>query len=394
MIKVITGAPRSGKTYLAVRLLLLTYFRWDEELFTWVPKDPENIPFILTNVDGLKVRHQPIDIFLKNKGLTLPQFLTLEYIVPFLDEIKVPLVLILDEAHGPFPYAFRDKYPDQPEKSTLYFFGYHGHYPIDIYLLTQNWTDLCQSIAQRAEYQIDAERRTMSAFSEFTYYYMHPKTQERINKQVVRSDKKIHMMYVSSSGEHKTNEIKPIRKIIFLIALFSVFVVILFYIMFNKLTSKHSDRVAATPRPPVGAGASGGVRTPIRTAVNMPVSMSESGSFTSTDEQLKGLAKVLAQRQEYIQVMTSGAWVGKELLAIDLFGDVVPVAQIPYSYDADSKNRRITLNIPKYHLAKLRPGLWVSNGEVLSDADNGNMKDIQAATEQAKKAQAESFPLK
>lgn len=209
MIKVITGAPRSGKTYFAVHHVLHTYFKWDSNLFKWVPLS-DKIPFILTNVDGLLVPHHRLDQFLSDIKLTLPQFLTLRYFVPWLDTIDGrPVVLILDESHGPFPANFKDPGSGDPQTSTFFFFGYHGHYPIDIYLITHSWTDLCPSIANRSEFQIDAERRSLSVTGEFRYFYLHPKTREQINKQTIRSDPRIHMSYLSSSGEHRSNEINP-----------------------------------------------------------------------------------------------------------------------------------------------------------------------------------------
>lgn len=358
MLKVITGPPRAGKTYWAVRHVLLTYFKWDNELFTWVPKDENALPFILTNIDGLRIPHHTLELFLKKLNLTLPEFLTLENIVPFVESLTVPFVLLLDEAHGVFPFNFKDKGAGTPDKSTLYFFGYHGHYPIDIYLITHSWTDLCQSIAQRAEYQIDAERRTMSAVGEFRYFYLHPKTQDKLNTQTVKSDKRIHMMYLSSSGEHKTNEIKPIRRTLYLVL---IGLLITVFALYKFVSSFGHKKQAATPRPAVGAGAVASGRPQGALTIENGQALPRLRSYSTAGLKLPDLRK-----QQYVQVSLSGAWVADKMIAVDLFGDIIPLADLPYSYSIDKSRRRAIVAIPDDALASLRPGLWVDNANVLS----------------------------
>ncbi|QXE88538.1 hypothetical protein KP003_09125 [Geomonas nitrogeniifigens] len=363
MQKVITGPPRAGKTYWAVRHVLVTYFKWDNELFTWVPKS-DKTPFILTNIDGLRIPHVNLDVFLKQQGCTLADFLTLDRVVPFIEKIGVPFVLLLDEAHGTFPFNFKDKGAGDPQKSTLYFFGYHGHYPIDIYLITHSWTDLCPSIAQRAEYQIDAERRTLSAVGEFRYFYLHPKTQEKLNTQVVKSDKKIHMMYLSSNGEHKTNEIKPIRKQLYIILALCV-VSVFFFLKFMGHFGNTKNSIKPAPRPAVRAGA-GGASVPV--VSNMPVKPTLKIMSAPVQRSYSSLKPPAVKKQSYVQVSLAGAWFGDKLVAVDLFGQVVPISELPYSYSVDRKNRRALVSVPDDVVAALRPGLWVDNSRVLQVA--------------------------
>ncbi len=363
MLKVITGPPRAGKTYWAVRHVLVTYFKWDNDLFTWVPKS-DTVPFILTNIDGLRIPHTNLEQFLAQKKLTLPEFLTLKEIVPFIENLNRPLVLLLDEAHGTFPFNFKDKGAGDTQLSTLYFFGYHGHYPIDIYLITHSWTDLCSSIAQRAEYQIDAERRTLSAVGEFRYFYLHPKTQDKLNTQVVKSDKKIHMMYLSSNGEHKTNEIKPLRKQLFLV--FGLLcLVVLFFFKFMGTFGHTKNSTPRAPRPAERAGAGGAARPQaVKSQIKLPAEIVPVQSRYSA----AGLTVPEVKKQSYVQVSLSGAWFGDKVAAVDLFGQVVPISDFPYSYSIDRKNRRILASLPDNVVASLRPGLWVDNARVLQPA--------------------------
>lgn len=358
MLKILTGPPRSGKSFFAVRHILLTYFKWNPELFEWEPKEGK-IPFILTNIDGLLVPHAEMSAFLKEQGCTLPEFLTLEKIVPFIEKEGRPFVLLLDEAHGTFPYNFKDRLSDQPQKSVFYFFGYHGHYPIDLYLISQSWNDLNPTITGKAEFQIDAERRTTSMIGEFKYNYLHPKTMEVMNTQIIKpgpENKKIFMAYKSSSGgEYKTNEVRPYRKYIYL----ALFLIVLIPVLLWRLSSlyQHDDvqpSKVSSSRPSVGASMPGRIETKKQSS---PVPAAPSISAVKRPE---------SEPNSYVTVSLGGAWVGRRALAVDLFGDMVMLRDLPYSYTVNYSDRRIYVNLPDTVVGAMRPGLWLDSARIVA----------------------------
>lgn len=375
MLKILTGPPRSGKTFFAVRHVLLTYFRWNSELFEWEPKEG-TIPFILTNIDGLLVPHAEMSAFLKEQGCTLPEFLTLERIVPFIEKENRPFVLLLDEAHGTFPYTYKDRLADQPQRSVFYFFGYHGHYPIDLYLITQSWNDLNPTITGKAEFQIDAERRTTSMIGEFKYNYLHPKTMEVMNTQVIKpgpENKKIFMAYKSSSGgEYKTNDVRPYRKYIYLALL--LVVVISFLLWRLQSLYRHSDQ----PVPVPAVASAQGVQQHTDRPGEKPVAPS---LLAVPVESVKPPESV---EKSYLTLALGGAWVGRQAVAVDLFGDMVMLRDLPYPYSVEYSTRRIMVRVPDDVVGSMRPGLWVDSARIVaaSEYDEPEPYDYDKAHEE------------
>lgn len=206
-IKLITGIPGSGKSYYAVHHLLKNYFIWNESLQQYQPKEKITI---ITNIDSLTLDHINLDLAIKESGKTLYEFFT----VPFQEKIqkKYPkIIYLLDEAQRFFPY--RDKIP----KETCFFFEYHRHLGVDVYIITQDKKLVSQNVTLLIENEIHAIRRSLSIMGEFRYLIK--SGQEIQDRFTLRKDQKVFRVYKSMDKKEIEKVSNPFMKYIWLILL-------------------------------------------------------------------------------------------------------------------------------------------------------------------------------
>jgi hypothetical protein len=370
MLKTITGEPRSGKTYLAVHLVLHLYYKWDPDIFQWIKRDDVEIPVILSNIDGLKIPHIRLDQVLATLKLTLPQFFTLRHFIPWMEGHGKPVIILLDEAQRNFPWDFKDSKESRggldPEGSTIHFFEYHGHYPIDIYLLAQNWSRVCQDIVKLSEYQISATPETYRGKNVLRYKYLDPKTMNEIDSQRISKDPRVFMAYRSSSGEYRTNQPRPVRKLIIMIMILIGSAVGLSFYLIHRIMPSDDDivrvqtkqRQQSTSKTLQGIPAGQLAAVPVRSSPAPQVKADRPSSAPVSIQQ------PLTPETPYAQVKLGGAWVGKDLIAIDFFGTLVQLRDFPYSYS--EHENAVYAYVPQEVLAMAKPGLWVDSHKVIS----------------------------
>jgi len=380
MQKIITGPPRAGKTLFAIREIILKNYEWDKTFCEWKLKPGIDSFTLITNIDGLKIPHINIDEYLADHKIDCSIFFTIDYFERVLLVEHSRILILLDEAHGYFPSNFKDKIGDK-RQSCFFFFGYHGHYPIDIYLITHHWTDLPQGITHKCEYQIDATKRSLTAVGEFRYNYM--SGMEVVEKITFMPDKRLFAIYDSNRGsEYHSNTIRPLRR---MMMYFLALIVIggVFSALFYRLYAGGSDDLLDKPEK-LKKSVSGSLSdvakkraVPSANPVGQPVPQAFPASApVGLSAPVSGMIPPVVSDQSFVQVSTGGAWIGGRLVAIDLFGSVVRVADFPYTYTEDSANRRVLVQVPDSALAALRPGLWIDSARVLASNSRDREKII------------------
>lgn len=198
-IRLITGLPGCGKTFLAVKHIRDTYAVYDKKLDEWKVKEGHTI---ITNIESLKLDHISLIDAIKSSKLPVSKFFTDEY------QEKVSakydgIVYVIDEAQRYFDKRFYDK-------DTFFYFEYHRHYGHDVYLLTQNSQLLPNEIRYLAENETRGVRRSLSFLGEFKYNIMCER--EIVDRKILKRDKKIFALYKSSSSDESEKPKNPLIK--------------------------------------------------------------------------------------------------------------------------------------------------------------------------------------
>ena len=317
MIRLITGLPGSGKTYYAVYEITKLFFNFDEEFYRYTKKDDNLV--IFTNIDEFKLPSISFEYFLKKNNLTLEQFFTVDFQKKLLQKYS-HIVYFLDEAQKYFPKKFNDN-------DVLFFFQYHRHLGIDIYLLTQDSKLLCPSIVSLVEYEIRATRQTKHMFNTFTYFFI--SNGEKIATKRLKKDPRIFALYSSFTALPTVNKHpKPIKKYVVYLVLLSLISVFIFLSFLHNFSSSsvpsHSpkssfNKATATATPPA----------PVSSRKSVSVS-SHSKSFVLSKPDLSYTPK---PRKKYVVVKLGGVWNdAHKLLFINLQGHLVPVQEFPFTY--------------------------------------------------------------
>jgi len=372
MLKVITGAPRSGKSYYALREIILKNFTFNERFHEWQPLS-EDPPTIITNIDGLKIPHVNLNELCQELGVDVAHLCTLRV---FDNQVltKYPkVVLLIDEAQSYFPSDFKSKETDRLD-NTFFFFEYHGHRPIDIYLIGQLWISFAPRIVRLAEYQIEAVRRHLSFAGELRYHFM--SGFDIINRVTLKPDRRIFALYKSSEGElHVTKPPRPYR---FYAIAITVALGVILYSLYSLFTGdalrygsklKQESTKGAQPSPAAGPQRAGAVM-PAGSSVDAPA-QAQGNVLVPGQPAFKpsGLADPTLKAQQYAAISMGGMWIGDRLVAVDLNGQVVPVADFPYSYQVQGggRDRRVVAHVPVGVLQSIRPTFWLDGQGLASE---------------------------
>jgi zona occludens toxin (predicted ATPase) len=342
-IKVITGVPGSGKSYFALKEVMTKHFEWNDDHNEWIKKDDYTI---ISNIAGLRLPHIKFESYLKDHKIDYRRFFTVNYFKNVLLPEYPKIILLLDEAQKYFPKTFKDVKgaENNPEElSNMYFFEYHRHISTDIYIIGQLWTRFCYEIVNLVEYQIDAQRRTLSVAGEFRYFFRNG--MDVYHKKTVKPDKKIFALYRSTDTEEvTTKEIRPIRKIAIMVGLGLIFCLFMGYNTYRRMrpaqdksvkieqvekhkiqkninsdSSQNQNLSAAVPPPRVETAAGGG-------------------------HAAASLKEIMPDPTAIIKL--GGVWMGDKLVAVEFFGTVVPVRDFTYTYQQDKEHLAVYANIP------------------------------------------------
>lgn len=172
MIQLIQAPPRSGKTFYAVNYLM-RFVELDELYQEYIVKDDV---LIISNIEGLKIRHWTLDYCLKEQSLE--QFFSIENFEAIQKKTrKTHIILVIDEAHELFP-------PSYKSDSICRFFAFHGHIGLDIFLLTQGISLMTRMFNPMLEYVVCCKPRSKKIANFFSYDYQDLKGLHLYNKRL------------------------------------------------------------------------------------------------------------------------------------------------------------------------------------------------------------------
>ncbi|MBM4056454.1 MAG: hypothetical protein FJ264_17665 [Planctomycetes bacterium] len=231
MITLIEGAPRSGKTYYAVNEVLKKYYVFSEEDLVWKCKSPDEV-VIYSNVDLFRMSESLFDAINKAGGLN--PFFTKNYQAEFTREKRH--IYIIDEAQG--PDLFHRKFYDQ---RVFEFFQVHGHYRIDIFLITQDIKSLVPELRGLPEYYINVPRRSYAYGKEFRYHFM--VGNEIFRRRTLRKDLRVFSAYRSTVDVEGQKATSFTRKYYIYVGVFVFIAVVGFCVILKYRFSPPSDTV-------------------------------------------------------------------------------------------------------------------------------------------------------
>ena len=231
----------SGKTYFVVNEVLKTYFDFDEERLTWIVKPDEDVA-IFSNVDRFSVSLDLVEAIRISGGIN--PFFT----VPFQKEFSrlKRHIYIIDEAQS--TEFFHRKFYDS---EVFDFFRWMRHLGIDVYLITQDVTQLAKELQTLPEYHIRVTRRSYSYAKEFRYNYMVGK--EIYKRRTLVKDLRVFMAYRSSNVIGGGHEVKRFAvKYYVYVAVFILVAVFGFIGLIKYRFSGQREVIASEPKQVLG----------------------------------------------------------------------------------------------------------------------------------------------
>lgn len=189
-LRIVDGVPGSGKTYFAVNHLVENYIKKNKNVL------------VITNIEDLLIDHVSLDDLLKEKSLK--EIFSDTYFKE-LNE-KHPdkqLIVLIDECQRYFHKKFYDV-------DVFYFFQYHRHLGIDIYLVTQNEKLLPLQLTSLAEVLIHAQPRSTSIIGEMKYVVK--VSGEAVDRQVLKPKQAVFDLYKSMQKQEGEKVKNPFKK--------------------------------------------------------------------------------------------------------------------------------------------------------------------------------------
>jgi len=200
-IRLITGVPGAGKTYLAVNHLVSNYCVYDKDFDDYKLKDSSTT--IITNIDSLTLPHISLSDAITKSGLTLETFFTKDYQEKISKKYS-HIIYLIDEAQRFFPRKNRIN------AETWFYFEYHRHLGHDIYIITQDRKLIAENIQLLVEIETRATKRILSVAGELRYLVK--SDGEIIDRKVLRRQKKIYNLYKSMDAKETEKLKNPLLK--------------------------------------------------------------------------------------------------------------------------------------------------------------------------------------
>lgn len=196
MIVLVTGKLGAGKTYFCVNWILKKYYRYEPEIFDYVPTRPVQI---VTNIEEFGLEHISLDDAIREKGLNKvfnPDYCT-----------GKSVVFVIDEAQNIFDRKFYDK-------NVFSFFQMSRHYGADILLITQDIDSLARELKHLAEYEVRSSPRSRRLNGVFAYDYR--SGEEPFKQQKIRFDARVASLYKSQYRSETMKVPKTYTRYIFI----------------------------------------------------------------------------------------------------------------------------------------------------------------------------------
>jgi hypothetical protein len=242
-MRIHTGVPGAGKTYLLVKSYVDMFCRWDKETARYVKKPEHEDKILISNIEGLTLEHLDLETLMTDRCMTMarqkwadnPKVKDLtemddviqSYFYEFLSE-KVRHFFAYDHQvqiakdHGPVIYLIEEsqRYFDAKElgrsawvRDILYFFEKHRHMGFSVLMDTQHISKIHKGIAVLFESEIQAKPRTMSVAGEMRYNEIADGVKVNQMPIVHRPKKEIFATYKSMAAKESIKPKKPMLKL-------------------------------------------------------------------------------------------------------------------------------------------------------------------------------------
>ena len=306
VMKLNTGVPGSGKTYLMVKSFIDLFCTWNKETGRFVLKEDHQDKILVSNVEGLTLPHLDIETMMNERCMQLAraecsknianlliddlQDVIDEHYYKFLEEkvrwfFEYAYQKQLSDKHGPIIYLIEEsqRYFDSKElgrqkwvRDVLFFFEKHRHFGHSIFCDTQHHTKLHKGIVALFETETRAKPRTLSVMGEFKYNEYADGAKTNQVPIIVKPDKRIYQTYKSMTHKEDVKTKKPVLKILIFVCTMALFS--LFMINYAKDNLGASSVQAQTSAPPTQSAPSPPAGSPAP-ATPMPPAQSTQGSW-------------------------------------------------------------------------------------------------------------------
>jgi hypothetical protein len=196
---------------------------------------------IITNLKDLKVHHLNFDDLVER--FTIEKFLTIPNFEIIKEKYKARhIVLIIDEAQKYLDSKFYDK-------DVFYFFQFHRHIGLDIFLLTQSVSTICRQLPPLCEFLLKACPRSKGIVGSFRYKFTDGKGLTQFSK-AIRKRQQVFAMYQSFSSDEVEKPKNVLTHWIVMLAVVSIVVIIGFKGFFYAYAHKsEKSRIIQAPKP-------------------------------------------------------------------------------------------------------------------------------------------------
>jgi len=253
VMKLNTGVPGAGKTYLMIKSFVDLFCSYDKDTGLYDLKEDCKDIILISNIQGLRLEHLDIESLMMERCLQLARTKYVdnigehkiedmedvidEYYYQFLAE-KVRWFFNKDyqeamkEKHGSIVYLIEEsqRYFDSKElgrqkwvRDVFHFFEVHRHLGFSIFCDTQHISKLAKGVTVLFESETRAKPRTLSLMGEFKYDEYVEGVKTNSIPIVVKPNKKIFETYTSMTEKEDVKTKNPAMKIVIFVCIMCVF---------------------------------------------------------------------------------------------------------------------------------------------------------------------------
>ena len=317
MIQIITGVPGGGKTYNAVSKMLALLDKGQ---------------IVVHNIHGF---NDPRAIELDFGQVPLDA----DSLFKYFDMVRVQkgadadtiITVFIDEAQRFWPYEYKDA-------RGVFFFDYHRHHGLDIFLITQDIKKITPKVSSLAEMEIRAVKPMFQLTPGFTYNLI--SGGEIFGKERLSKKKEVFESYTSflaGSGSQKKSKYR------WAIPVFIVFTVVMYFVLSYSLNNSFTKLSPQTEQKQTISSPSGSVVSspPQQIGKDLGAGVSSSDDYKPSVQYMGPAIK--SHRANYVTIKNDDDF-EEEILFSDFVNKYSPMVY-GYSYfHAPSKNKLIIMD--------------------------------------------------
>lgn len=228
MIRLVGGLPGSGKSYYAANFIS-KFGEYDNLYKNFViTKDIQ----VFTNLDDLQIQHSTLDGCYERCGgpenfFTVEHFTKIRELWP-----KSHILIIIDEAQRIIDDSLLKL------KEVAFFFQYHRHLGIDIFLLTNDIASCSKKVVNLCEFVIEAQPRSKGLPGVFRYKFRDTKG-THLYSETVRLKNEVFSIYKSFTTDESAKPKNVIMHWIMMLAVVLFFCVVGYKFFVNRFLHRH-----------------------------------------------------------------------------------------------------------------------------------------------------------